>query len=111
MTIKKIDNAFTADIADLKLPNIMAFMSDLMASDNPEAPITCGLYKQEAGDPCPYSYTTEEFKILLQGELTVTNEQGDSYDLKPGEIIYFGKGENVEFSSKSEGLAFYVAQR
>lgn len=111
MTIKKIENAFTYDITDLKLPNIKAYMSDLMTSENKDAAITCGLFKQEAGDPCPYTYEAEEFKILLEGELSVTNDRGETFDLQPGEIIFFGKGEKVKFSSKSRGLAFYVAQR
>lgn len=111
MTIRKLDNAFTFEITDLKLPNIKAYMSDLLTSENGAAPITCGLFKQEAGEPCPYNYEAEEFKILLEGELTVTNDRGETYDLKPGEILFFSKGEKVKFSSKSRGLAFYVAQR
>lgn len=111
MTIRKLDNAFTYKIADLKLPNIKAYMSDLMTSEKKSGPITCGLFKQEAGDPCPYTYEAEEFKILLDGELSVTNDRGETFDLKPGEILFFGKGEKVKFSSKSGGLAFYVAQR
>ena len=111
MAIRKFESAFTHDITDLKLPKIKAFMSDLLTSENKNSPITCGLFKQEAGDPCPYTYEAEEFKILLEGELSVTNERGESYDLKPGEILFFGKGERVKFSSKSKGLAFYVAQR
>lgn len=111
MTIKKLECAYAFNIADLKLPNIKAFMSDVMTSENKSAPITCGLFKQEAGAPCPYTYEAEEFKILLRGEMTVTNDRGERFDMIPGEILFFGKGEKVEFSSKSTGLAFYVAQR
>tara|TARA_B100000378_G_scaffold239321_1_gene207119 strand:- start:368 stop:703 length:336 start_codon:yes stop_codon:yes gene_type:complete len=111
VTIRKLESAFTYNITDLKLPGIKAFMSDVMTSENKDAPITCGLFKQEAGNPCPYTYEAEEFKILLEGELSVTNDRGETYDMKPGEILFFGKGEKVEFSSKSSGLAFYVAQR
>jgi ethanolamine utilization protein EutQ (cupin superfamily) len=111
VTIRKLESAFTYKVTDLKLPNIKAFMSDLMTSENKAGPITCGLFKQEAGEPCPYTYEAEEFKILLEGELSVTNDRGETYDLKPGEILFFGKGEKVKFSSKSKGLAFYVAQR
>ncbi len=111
MTIRKLDSSFTYDITDLKLPNIRAFMSDIMTSEDKNAPLTCGLFKQEAGEPCPYTYEAEEFKILLEGEMSVTNDRGETYDLKPGEVLFFGKGEKVKFSSKSHGLAFYVAQR
>jgi ethanolamine utilization protein EutQ len=68
-------------------------------------------FRQEAGDPCPYTYEAEEFKILPEGELSVTNDRGETFELKPGEILFFGKGEKVKFSSKSRGLAFYVSQR
>lgn len=111
MTIRKLESAFSYNITDLKLPNIKAFMSDLMTSESKDRPITCGLFKQEAGEPCPYTYEAEEFKILLEGELSVTNDRGETYDMKPGEILFFGKGEKVKFSSKSKGLSFYVAQR
>lgn len=47
-------------------------MSDIMASEDKSAPMTCGLFRQEAGAPCPYTYEAEEFKILLEGELSVT---------------------------------------
>jgi ethanolamine utilization protein EutQ (cupin superfamily) len=111
VAIRKLENAFSFDITDLNMPGIKAYMSDLASGENAGAPITCGLFKQEAGNPCPYVYETEEFKILLDGEMSVTNEDGEKFDLKPGEIIYFGKGEKVNFSSNSSGLAFYVAQR
>jgi uncharacterized cupin superfamily protein len=111
MTIRKLDNLFTTKIDDLKLPNIVAFMTDLMTSEDKARPITCGLFKQGAGEPCPYTYEAEEYKILLDGELTVANDKGEVYDLKPGDGLFFGKGEKVQFSSKSFGLAFYVAQR
>jgi len=111
MTIRKLENAFTFNVTDLKLPNIKAFMSDILTSENKDAPITCGLFKQEVGEPCPYTYEAEEFKILIEGDLSVTNDRGEVFDMKPGEILFFGKGENVKFSSKSSGLAFYVAQR
>jgi len=111
MTIKKLKSALATEITALNLPNIKAYMSDLLVSESKEAPMTCGLFKQEAGAPCPYTYEAEEFKILLEGDLSVTNDRGETYAMKPGEILFFGKGEKVEFSSKSSGLAFYVAQR
>jgi uncharacterized cupin superfamily protein len=111
MTIRKLDNLFSAKIDDLKLPNIVAFMTDIMTSEDEARPITCGLFKQGAGEPCPYIYEAEEYKILLEGELSVTNESGEVYDLKPGDGLFFGKGEKVKFSSRSFGLAFYGAQR
>jgi uncharacterized cupin superfamily protein len=111
VTIRKLDNVFSCDLPNLNLPGIRAFMLDIMTSESKEKPMTCGLYRQEVGDPCPYNYETEEFKMLLEGEMSVTNDRGETYELKPGEILFFSKGEKVKFSSKSSGLAFYVAQR
>jgi len=51
MTIRKLDNLFGAKIDDLKLPNIVAFMTDIMTSED-KAADHLRLFKQGAGEPC-----------------------------------------------------------
>jgi uncharacterized cupin superfamily protein len=60
----------------------------------------------------PYSYGFDEFKLVLEGEMTVEDEgSGQVYELKAGDLIQFSAGTKVSFSSQSSGLALYVAQR
>lgn len=111
MTITVFPKTLEAELPALASPNANARLKDFATSKNPQAPLTFGLYKQEKGTPLEYTYEFEEYKMLISGDLQVKDNAGKVYSLKPGDVIGFGKGDKVVFSSESSGLAFYVAQR
>lgn len=111
MSIRVFQAVTRQQLTDLKIPDTVALLDDLGSSGNKSAPITAGLFRMGQGQAMPYTYEFDEFKLVLEGEMTVTEESGNVYELKAGDLIQFSAGAKVNFSSHSSGLAFYVAQR
>ncbi len=109
--MKHIEGAQAKDINSLGIDGINAFLQDTISSDNEEAPITCGFFKMESGNPLEYTYSYDECKIMLEGEMTISEDGGSTINMKPGDVVYFDKGTKVTFTSNSSGKAFYVGQR
>ena len=111
MAMKYFDKAQSQDIASLNIDGINAFLQDTIASNNETSPISCGFFRMEKGNPLDYTYSYDECKIMLEGEMTITDADGQSVHMKPGDVIYFDAGTKVTFTSKSSGTAFYTGQR
>ncbi|WVW81089.1 hypothetical protein I302_103080 [Kwoniella bestiolae CBS 10118] len=74
--------------------------------------ITSGFYRIVAGPARPATYDFEEAKLVLRGEIDILDEAtGVAHHTVPGDYIYFHVGSKVQFSSQSEGFAFYVVTR
>lgn len=110
MTMKYFANAKNKDIKSLGIDGINAFLEDIVTSGT-ATPITAGFFRMEAGSPLEYTYSYDECKIMLEGEMTIAEEGGETVNLKPGDVIYFDSGTKVVFSSATSGTAFYVGQR
>ena len=111
MSMKYFQGAQAQGIPSMNLDSINAFLSEVQASDSDTAPMTCGFFKMEAGNALEYTYNYDEFKILLEGELTISEKDGETATMNCGDVIFFEKGTTVTFSSNSSGTAFYVGQR
>ena len=111
MAMKYFANAKEREIKSLGIDGINAFLEDMVSSNNATSPITAGFFRMEAGNPLEYTYSYDECKIMLDGEMTISEEGGKSVDLKPGDVVYFDAGTKVVFSSTTSGTAFYVGQR
>ncbi|EUC50387.1 hypothetical protein COCMIDRAFT_82044, partial [Bipolaris oryzae ATCC 44560] len=74
--------------------------------------LTSGFYKITAGPPKPASYTFEESKYVLSGQIDVLDcATGITHHLVAGDFAFFHVGSKVEFSTRGEGMAFYVVTR
>lgn len=96
------------------IANGNAFLGDVFTTRGPDAevaPITCGLYRLEAGPPLVYTYTYHEMKVVLEGEFTISDEAGQRVEARAGDVFYFPKGATITFETGSYGLAFYTGQR
>ena len=111
MAMKYFMKAQDKDIKSLGIDGINAFLEDVVSSDNAGSPITAGFFRIEAGNPLEYTYSYDECKIMLEGEMTIMEEGGETVNLKPGDVVYFDAGTQVIFSSQTSGTAFYVGQR
>jgi ethanolamine utilization protein EutQ (cupin superfamily) len=111
MSIRVFPAATRRELTDLKIADTVAFLDDLASSGHKTAPITAGLFRMGRGPALPYTYEFDEYKIVLEGEMDVTEDNGTVHQLKAGDLISFSAGDKVKFSSRSSGLAFYVAQR
>ncbi|KAK3681319.1 RmlC-like cupin domain-containing protein [Podospora appendiculata] len=83
----------------------------LVATKDETAPIAAGLFRMEKGEPLVYNYTYDEAKIILEGECSITDEEGTTVIAKPGDVFLFPKGTTITFESQDYLLAFYVGQR
>lgn len=95
-------------------PGNNSFLGDIFTSDNEkDKQISCGFYKQEAGEPLVYTYDYEEMKVFLEveGEYTVTDETGYKVTVQPGDVFYFKNGSTITFETTGYGLAFFTGLR
>lgn len=99
------------ELSRLFLPYFLIARRCYSGSDknDPDKPVSCGLYRLEEGTPLVYEYTYHEMKIILEGEFEISDETGQKVTAKPGDVFYFPKGAKITFSTPSYGLAFYVS--
>ncbi|KAF2030869.1 hypothetical protein EK21DRAFT_111537 [Setomelanomma holmii] len=96
----------TATVAD--------FHSIRTSTQDAPTHLTSGFYRITPGPPKPASYTFEETKYVLAGQIHVLDEAtGITHELVPGDFAFFYVGSRVQFSTKGEegGLAFYAVTR
>ncbi|KAF2846611.1 hypothetical protein T440DRAFT_432277, partial [Plenodomus tracheiphilus IPT5] len=74
--------------------------------------LTSGFYKITAGPARPAAYDFEETKYVLSGQIDVLDEAtGITHHLVSGDFAFFHVGSKVQFSTQSNGLAFYAVTR
>ena len=111
MPMKHFKNAQRMKIPSLSIPEINAYLKDIVSSGDKNKLITCGLFRMDKGKSLDYTYSYDEVKIILEGEMTLKDETGKQATVKPGDVLFFSKGTKINFSSRSSGLAFYCGQR
>jgi len=78
-------DAQSKDIASLNVEGVNAFLEDIVVSNDPNAPISCGLFRMEKGNPLEYTYSYDEAKIILDGEMTISEVGGETIEAKAGD--------------------------
>lgn len=111
MAMKHFPGAQHEKIESMGLEGIQAFLKDVVSSSHATAPITAGFFRMEAGNPLEYTYSYDECKLMLEGEMTIAPEGGEAVTLKPGDMVFFDAGTKAVFSSATSGTVFYVGQR
>jgi ethanolamine utilization protein EutQ (cupin superfamily) len=104
-------NAQRMDLPSMNVADTNAFLADVHTSNDPEKPTTCGFFRMEKGQTLVYRYTYDEMKLLVEGEMTISDETGQSVSVKPGDVLYFAKGSLITFESASYGVGFFCGQR
>ncbi|WWC62289.1 uncharacterized protein I303_104885 [Kwoniella dejecticola CBS 10117] len=104
-----------ASHANLPLfPNENAALGDILETKTKtkDGYFTSGFYRIVAGRSRPAEYSFEEAKLVLRGEIDILDEAtGRTIHAVPGDYIMFHVGSKVQFSTQSEGFAFYVVTR
>ena len=99
------------ELASMGSEGARVFQSKTACSGNEQAPITAGFFRMEAGDSLEYTYSCDECKLLLEGELTPAEKGSVTVTLRPGNAVFFSKATTVTFPTASSGTVFYVGQR
>lgn len=88
-----------------------AFLDDLAISEDADKAITAGLFRLETGEPMTYTYTYHEMKLILDGEVTISDDTGQSVDASRGDLFYFPADSTITFTTADFVLAYFVGQR
>ncbi len=108
--MKYFKNAQRMQLESMNVEGTNAFLTDVVSSNDPKAPITCGLFRMEKGKPLTYTYDYDEAKIILEGDMTVS-DGGSTVKAKPGDVLLFPRGATITFTSDDYGLGFICGQR
>lgn len=104
------DNVQSMPIASMNEPGVNAYFEDIVGSSDPKAPISCGLFRIEKGNPLVYTYDYDDHKMVLEGHIYFDDgEQKVKAD--KGDALFFPKGATITFSSDDYGLAYACGQR
>lgn len=94
------ESYFTNKPPAIPAPGNNAFLGDTSTSvTDTDHQISCGFYRQEAGEALVYTYTYDEMKVNLEvhGTFTISDETGATYTITPGDTFYFKKGCTITF--------------
>ena len=104
--------AIKTELPSMNRPGVNAFLGDIAASDDAEKTIAAGFYRMEKSDePLVYAYHYHEMKIIVEGEMLITDETGHQVHATVGDVFYFPKGSVITFQSPSYGIGFFCGQR
>lgn len=111
MAMTHIPQAIKTVLPSMGVPGTQAFLDDLLISEDKEKCICSGFFRIEKSQPLEYEYTYHEMKIIVEGEMLISDETGKQVHAKVGDIFYFPKGSKITFDSPSYGIGFFCGQR
>ncbi|WP_219996637.1 cupin domain-containing protein [Paenibacillus sp. tmac-D7] len=111
MAMKVVKEAIKSEKPSMGVPDTKAFLVDTLTSANPEKTITSGFFRMEKSKPLSYTYTYDEMKIIVEGEIWITDETERTVKGIPGDVFYFEKGSEITFNSPDYGIGFFVGLR
>ncbi|KAI5360153.1 putative (S)-ureidoglycine aminohydrolase, cupin domain, acetate kinase EutQ, rmlC-like jelly roll [Septoria linicola] len=79
--------------------------------EDPQSPITSGFFTLQKGCKATTTFGFSEYKYVLSGTFIVSDQSGQRFVGKPGDVIYIPKGSTVTFETEEGGKTFFVAQR
>ncbi|PWN31531.1 uncharacterized protein FA14DRAFT_162540 [Meira miltonrushii] len=108
MSLFKVLDASEAKLASL---GNGAMLGDIDCSKDKK--LTGGFYEQShSEEPLNYTYTYDELKIVLEGELQIKNTAtGEEFTAKAGQVLNISDGAALQFNSPTKARIFYVAKR
>ena len=111
MAFKHFEQIKLQELPSMKIGNVPAFLKDFAVSEDSEKPITCGLFRLEAGESLQYTYTYHEMKLIVDGSFIIEDETGQKVTAKTGDLLYFPEDSAITFSTPDFGIGFFCGQR
>ncbi|MCK8517314.1 cupin domain-containing protein [Methylonatrum kenyense] len=98
------------ELTPFESPGNNTFLDDFVTSGDDEAPITCGMFRMEQGEPLEYTYPYDEALFVVEGEMEVSDGRTTA-SAGSGDVLFIPKGTTVTFSAADYALSFYCGQR
>ena len=111
MAFKHFEQIKSQELPTMGIGNVPAFLKDFAVSEDSEKPITCGLFRLEAGESLQYTYTYHEMKLIVDGSFIIEDETGQKVTAKTGDLLYFPEDSAITFSTPDFGIGFFCGQR
>jgi ethanolamine utilization protein EutQ (cupin superfamily) len=111
MAMKYRSQAIKSEKPSMGVPGTKAFLVDTLSSNDQEKTMTSGFFRMEKSKPLSYTYTYDEMKIIVEGEIWISDETGITVKGVPGDVFYFEKGSQITFDSPDYGIGFFVGLR
>ncbi len=111
MTFIHIGKAIKTDLPSMGVAETQAFLKDIISTNDPEKAITCGFFRMEHSKPLKYTYTYDEMKFIVEGEMWITDENHETVKAVAGDVFYFPKGSEIIFDSPTYGIGFFCGLR
>lgn len=97
---------------DMNRPGVNAWLGDVAVSTDEDKTIAAGFFHLKKSDqPLVYHYTYHEMKCIVEGEMTISDEEGNVAHAKVGDVFYFPAGSTITFETDSYGVGFFCGQR
>ncbi|KXJ51784.1 cupin domain-containing protein [Neptuniibacter pectenicola] len=104
--------AIKTELPSMEVPGSNGFIGDIAVSNDKDKTIVGGFFRMEKSDePLVYEYTYHEMKIIVEGEMIITDQEGTTVHAKVGDVFYFPKGSVITFQSPNYGIGFFCGQR
>jgi ethanolamine utilization protein EutQ (cupin superfamily) len=109
--MKHLGNSESTELASMEIDGVNAFIKDIVFSNDPVSPITCGLFRMEKGKELQFTFDYDEASIILEGQMTMAEKDGETIVAKTGDVLYLEEGADITYTSNSSALVFYCGQR
>ena len=73
-------------------------------------PMKCGFYHFRSGNSIDFDYQYDEFKYIVEGEMSLDVRGDRIYQVKKGDCLLIDKGTFIGYSTPSECVMYYVSQ-
>ncbi|PYI31148.1 hypothetical protein BP00DRAFT_436244 [Aspergillus indologenus CBS 114.80] len=94
------------------IPNV--FFDDLLGTgkrDNTNPIVGCWFRIEKGPEATPPEYTYDEVGVVIEGEINLRDETGQTARVRPGDTFFFPRGSTITFSSDSYGVAWKCGGR
>ncbi|KAL2825858.1 hypothetical protein BJY01DRAFT_241485 [Aspergillus pseudoustus] len=106
-----IPNVYFADILGTQQPPD-ALPKQPTPATSAANPIVGSWFRMESGpEATPPRYEYDEVGVVLEGEITLRDESGQTTTVTPGDVFFFPRGSTISFSSKTYGVAWKCGAR
>ncbi|QMU62371.1 MAG: DUF861 domain-containing protein [Gammaproteobacteria bacterium] len=109
--MKHLGNSVSTELPSMKIDGVNAYIKDIVFSNDPDSPITCGLFRMQKGKELQFAFDYDETSIILEGKMAMAEKGGETIVMKTGDVIYLEEGADITYTSDFSALVFYCGQR